>query len=720
MASATSAPAPGIRRTGPIDLLLGAVLFAAVFLAYLPALDGGRILDDDLHITRPELQSVRGLGRIWFEIGATQQYYPVLHSAFWLEHRLWGDAVAGYHLANVALHALASLLVVALMRRLRLPGAWLGGFLFALHPVAVESVAWIAEQKNTLSTVFALGAATAYLRFEEHRRRPSFWTALGLFALALLSKTAVVTLPAALLVIVWWRRGRLEWRRDFAPLLPWFGLAAVIGVVTVIVERRLLAGIAADLALTPVQRVLVAGRALWFYAGKLAWPAGLTFFYPRWNVDPTAAAWYLYLLATLATAGGLGGLAWARGRRGPLAAFLCFAGTMAPVLGFLNVEWFVFSFVADHLQYLSSVALLVPAAALAATQAERLPREWIRLAPAAAALAPAVLGWLTWQQCGRYRDPVTFYRTAAELSPASAIAHNHYGAALAVTPGRLPEAIAEFEQALRLSPGFAEIHENLGTALLRDPAHREDGLRELAMAARLRPDRKSAHDKLAFALAEIPGRLPETIAELRASLRIDPADPLVHDALGFALLQDPAQAEAAAAEFHEALRLNPDLAEAHAHLGKILAATPGGAGAALAEYETALRLQPGFADAHYSLGNLLLRLPGRAAEGRTQLAEAIRLRPDFAEAHTNLGIALLDLAGGGPEAIAHFEAALRARPDFAPAENSLGIALAQSGRLAEAAAHFAAAVRLDPNFTQARANLGNAQQLLQENSGPRH
>ena len=716
MAAVSRIPDPSIPRDRRRDGLLAALLLGAVLLAYFPALHGGRIIDDDLHITRPELQSAGGLARIWFELGATQQYYPVLHSAFWLEHRLWGDAVTGYHLVNVLLHAGAALLLVGLMRALRLPGAWLGAFLFALHPVCVESVAWIAEQKNTLSTVFALGAALAYLRFESQRRASTYWLALGLFTLALLSKTAVVTLPAALLVVAWWQRGRLDWRRDVRPLLPWFALCVVMSAVTLVVEHRLLAGIAADLALTPVQRLLTAGRALWFYAGKLAWPAGLTFFYPRWTVDPSAAWQYLFPLAAIALAAGLWFLA--RRQRGPLAAFLCFAGTLSPVLGFFNVEWFVFSYVADHLQYLSSVALIIPLAALLAARAEALPAELHRLAPAVAGVVLAVLGTLTWQQCGRYRDPVTFYRTAAELSPASAIAHNHYGAALAAVPGRMTEAIAEFETALRISPRFGEIHENLGTALLHDPARQAEAVGHLEEARRLRPDRKSTHDKLALALSDVPGRLPEAIAEYQTSLRIDPADPLVHDALGLALMQDPRRLAEAGAEFEAAFRLKPDFAEAHLHLGRLLAGDPSFAGQAIAEYEAALRIQPGSADAHYSLGNILLRVPGRADEALDHFGTALRLRPDFAEAHTNLGIALLNIPGRLPEAITHFEAALRARPDFALAENSLGIALAQTpGRLPEAAVHFAAAVRLDPNFTQARNNLRNAQQLLQQ-SGP--
>jgi tetratricopeptide (TPR) repeat protein len=705
-----------IRPGGRRDLLLAVSLFAAALLAYFPALNGGRLLDDDLHITKPELQSIGGLGRIWFDVGATQQYYPVVHTAFWVEHRLWGDAAAGYHLINVLLHAGAAGLVVVLMRRLRLPGAWLAAFLFALHPVCVESVAWIAEQKNTLSTVLALGAALAYLRFDQQRHRSHYWLALGLFALALLSKTAVVTLPVTLLVVFWWQRSHLGWHRDVRPLLPWFALAGAVGLITLSVERRLLVGIRADFALTLAERVLVAGRAFWFYLGKLVWPAGLTFFYPRWAVN-TAAAWqYLYPLAAATLAAGL----WimARRRRGPLAAFLCFAGTLVPVLGFFNVEWFVFSYVADHLQYLASLGFIIPLAAVLTMGAERTPAATRRVASAGAGVLLATLGVLTWQQCGRYRDPVTFYRTAAVLNPASAMAHNHLGAALAALPGRMPEALAQFELALRLNARSSEVHENIGTALLQDPARRAEAVAHLEAARSLRPDRKSAHDKLAFALSDLPGRRSEAIAECQASLQIDPTDPFVHDALGRVLMQDPRRLEEAEAEFAAALRLKPDFAEAHYHLGKLLAGAPDRAAAAILEYEAALRIQPASAEAHYDLGNLLLRIPGRAPEALDHFAEALRIRPDFAEAHNNLGNALMDIHGRLPEAIAHFEAALRVRPDFAGAENNLGIALASSpGRLPEAVAHFEAALRIDPEFAPARTNLRSAQQLLEQMRG---
>ncbi|MDI1318806.1 MAG: hypothetical protein PSW75_01255, partial [bacterium] len=333
-----------------------ALVFLLILVAYLPALSGGLLWDDNGHITRTDLRSWEGLFRIWSEIGATQQYYPLLHSAFWLEHHLWGDATLGYHLLNVLLHATTACLFGRLLQRLAVPGAWLAALLFALHPVCVESVAWISEQKNTLSAVFYLAAALAYLRFDDGERTPRRYVlATGLFVLALLTKSVTATLPAALLVVGWWRRGRLDWRRDVRPLLPWFVLAGASGLFTAHFESALIGAQGADFNLGVLQRCLLAGRVVWFYLGKLAWPADLIFIYPRWTID-TAVWWqWLFPLAGLAL---LGGLAWwSRQSRGPLAAALLFGGTLFPVLGFVNVYPFVFSFVADHFQYLASLAV---------------------------------------------------------------------------------------------------------------------------------------------------------------------------------------------------------------------------------------------------------------------------------------------------------------------------------------------------------------------------
>lgn len=679
---------------GRWDLALTVLLFASALVAYFPAHAGGLLLDDDLHITVPGLRSLGGLWRIWFDVGATQQYYPVLHTAFWLEHRLWGDSVAGYHLVNVLLHAGASGLVVVLMRRLRLPGAWFAAFVFALHPVCVESVAWIAEQKNTLSTVFALGAVIAYVEFDRDRRPSRYWLAFGLFALALLSKTVVATLPAVLIVVAWWQRGRIDLRRDVRPLLPWFALAAVVSLVTVSVENTLLAGVGAAFRLAPVERVLLAARAFWFYFSELAWPSGLTFFYPKWQVSASAGWQYIYPVAAVALAAGF--LLLAKRTRGPLSALLCFAGTLVPVLGFFNVEWFVFSYVADHLQYLSILCFVIPVCAALAMGAERLSSGMRRLALCAAGVWVAALGVLTWQQCGRYGDPVTFYRVALALNPASGAAHNNLGTVLMALPDRMPEAIAEFEAALRLSPNAPEGHENLGAALLKDPNRRAEAAAQFEAALRLRPGRKSTHDRLAEALSGIPGRMQDAIEQYQASLRIDPKDPVDHNFLGVALMQDPNRLGEAEAEFREALSLRPDYPEAHNNLGNALRRAPGRLNDAIGEFEEAVRLEPGFAEAHNGLGLALAQVPGRLGDATAEFREAIRLDPNLAGAHGNLGIAFIMTPGHLDDAITELKEAVRLKPDLASGWHMLGVAWARSGNLSQAADAFREELHLSP------------------------
>ncbi|HXN49238.1 MAG TPA: tetratricopeptide repeat protein [Bryobacteraceae bacterium] len=676
-------------------------VFAAVVAAYWPALRGGLLWDDAAHVTPPALQSLDGLWRIWFSLGATQQYYPLLHSAFWLEHRLWGDAVLGYHLANLAEHALAACLVVLIVRRLALPGAWLAGLIFALHPVSVEAVAWISEQKSTLSAVFFLSSALVYLGFDRTRCRSSYFWALGLFVLALLSKTVTATLPAALLVIFWWQRGRLDWRRDVRPLVPWFALGASAGLFTAWVERTFIGAQGAEFRLTPIQRLLVAARAVCFYAGKLIWPVNLTFSYPRWTIDPAVWWQYLYPLAILALAVALAIVA--RRRRGPLAVLLLFAGTLFPALGFLNAFPFVYSFVADHFQYLASLALIVPFCVV--VQKLRIPQP--RAAgPLLAAALLLVLGALTWRQSGMYRNVETLWRTTLARNPESWMAHNNLGLALAEMPGRLPEAMAEYQAALRLKPDSAEAHNNLGSALSQI-GRLADAVSEFQAALRIEADYSEARNNLGLVLAQMPGHAADAIAEQQAAVRLKPNEPRVHIALAHTLLLFPGRTADAIAELQAALRLEPANAEAHNDLGRALAQLsklPD----ALAEFETAVRLKPDFAEAHNNLGTALAQTPGRAADGMAEFQTALRIRPDFADAHNNLGLALMQMPGRAADALAEFQAALRAQPDYAPAHRSLGDALAMSGRMPEAVNEFRAAVRILPNDPEAHSILGMA------------
>jgi len=621
-------------------------VLAASLAAYWPMLQGGQIWDDDAHVTVPMLRSLHGLWRIWFELGATQQYYPVLHSAFWLEHRLWGDATLGYHLTNVFLHATAACLLAVILRRLwkREDAAWLAAFLFALHPVCVESVAWISEQKNTLSAVFYLLSALTYLRFDRERGRGTYVLALGLFILAVLSKSVTATLPAALLVVLWWQRGSLSWKRDVIPVLPWFVIGATAGLFTAWVERRYIGAEGAAFTLSLLQRCLLAGRVAWFYLAKLVWPADLIFIYPHWTIEAGAPWQWVFPFGAVVLIVVLWRLR--RRSRGPLAGALFFVGTLFPALGFFNVYPFIFSYVADHFQYLASLGII----ALAAAAWTRWTRGSIVLAVAVACL----LGGLTWRQSRLYRDPEILYRTTLAKNPGAWITEASLGADLVAT-GRVPEAIPHYERALRLEPTFAQGYYDLGNALAQ------------------------------------AGRLPEAIDSYRQAVRLKPYYGEAHNNLGVALA-DAGRVSEAVVEYEAALQLDPDHIEAHNNLGNALIRLHRPA-EAIVQFQAALRLDPGLAEAHYGWGIALAGL-GKLPEAIAEYEQALRLKPDYAQAHANLAGALAN-TGRLPEAITEYEAALRLEPGDAPVHYNLGLALRLVGRTAEAQAQIDEASRLE-------------------------
>jgi protein O-mannosyl-transferase len=569
------------------------LILSAVFVAYLPALNGGLLWDDLSHITVPELRSLEGLWRIWTEVGATQQYYPMLHSAFWLEHRLWGDSLVGYHLAAIALHSAAALLLVLILRRLEVHGALFAGLIFALHPVCVESVAWISEQKNTLSAVFYLASAYVYLRFAARAglkasttntgvvptgvvptgvvptgvvptgvvptfRSAGYWVSFALFVCALLSKTVTASLPAALLLVMWWKRGSLEWRRDVLPLIPWLVVAAIAGAFTIWFEHDVIGARGADFTLSYVERLLLAGRVIWFYLAKLFWPAGLNFMYPRWTIDVSAGWQYLFSIAAVVMAGALGVLA--RRYRGPLAGYLFFVGTLVPVLGFVNVFPFLFSYVADHFQYLASLGLIVPVASVLAIATSRLGSLLQRVLAAALIVT---LGVLTWNRSAVYRDAETLYRDVIRQNPQSWMAYQNLGTELA-SRNRLTEAIDAYEAALRARPAYPEARSNLVLA----------------------------HMKLGDADAEVPDRVTSAIWHYESVLRLEPDHFRANYNLGTLLMDLPERHADAIGHLEAAVRKRPDSAEARVNLGIVLADVPARAREAIEHLETALTKRP--------------------------------------------------------------------------------------------------------------------------------
>jgi tetratricopeptide (TPR) repeat protein len=549
--------------------VLSALLFAALLLAYYPALHGTPVWDDEHHLTRPDLRSWAGLARIWFDLGATQQYYPVTHSAFWLEHSLWGDWFTGYHLVNVILHTVSALLLVRILRRLEIRGAWLAGALWALHPVQVESVAWMSELKNTLSGVCYFGAGLLYLRFDRERSPKVYFAAFGLFIIGLFAKSVIDTLPAALLLIFYWKRGKLLWQRDVVPLIPVFVIGIAAGLVTASVERTLIGAEGDNFNFSLLERGLIAGRAFWLYLGKLVWPADLIFIYPRWEIS--ASDWWQFLFPALAL-GFIAGLAWMcrRWGRGPMVAILYFAGTLFPALGFINIYPFRYSFVADHFQYLACAGPIVLFSAGVAWLSERTVKRYPLAMQGCCAILPAALMILTWRQCGTYSDIETLWRTTIAKNPECWMACNNLGMVLD-QQGRLEEAVTEFREALRINPDYAKCHFNLGNALYQQ-GHAEEAMGEYRAASRINPAVADPHGNLGLVLSR-QGRAEEAIAEFREALRLNPADGRVHFNLGMALLRE-GQMEAAMAEMEKALELLPGDPSIENQLAWTLATAP--------------------------------------------------------------------------------------------------------------------------------------------------
>jgi tetratricopeptide (TPR) repeat protein len=675
------------------------LVLLTVFLVYLPALNGGLLLDDDSHITKPELQSIGGLYRIWFEVGATYQYYPLLHSAFWFEHMLWNDSALGYHAVTLLWHMTSVVLLYLILTRLRIPGALLAVAIFALHPVMVESVAWMSEQKNTLSAVFCLSALLAYLKFDESRYGFYYFTALCLFVLGLLTKTVITaTLPATLLVVFWWQRGSLSWKRDIRPLLPFLVVGAMGGFVTAWVERKLIGAEGVDFELTLLERGLVAGRVVWFYLSKLVWPTNLTFFYPRWDVNPKEWWQWLFPIATLGAF--VGSWAMRRRSRAPLAAWLLFVGTLVPVLGFLNVYPFIFSFVADHFQYLASLGIIVPVSAAIATGLERASLPIRRAGAVLCILLVATLAVLTLQQSRMYADVVTLYRTTIERNPDSWAAHNNLGTILSAQ-NQQQEAIEHYRAAIRVRPDYVAAHTNLGTALAAT-GQLPEAFDHLHKAIELQPESVAAHRSLGNALANA-GRHAEAIDEYQAALMLRPEDSLTLNSLG-AALTTIGRLPQAIEHLQLAVRLNPASQEARANLGNALARS-GNLLEGIAELQRAIELRPDDAGTLNNLGIALLQA-GRFPEAIQQLRRAVQLSPT-ADAHNNLGTAFMQ-TGRLPEAIGEFQAALALKPDFAGALSNLGNVLTRVNRFPEAIEHLERAVQLQPDFTDAHISLGAA------------
>jgi len=617
--------------------LWGLFLIALILMAYARVFNAGFIWDDESHLTRnPCIVGPLGLKEIWTSTRAV--YYPLVLTSFWSLHKLVGLSPSPYHILNVLLHVASAVLLWRVLRQLDVRGAWLGAVLWALHPVMVQSVAWVTELKNTQSCLFYLLSIFWFLKVdaEENGNSVRWWRfgwALLFFVVAVLSKPSTVMLPVVIALCVWWRRGRIRWR-DLATLVP-FALISALASVWTIWEQKFHSGaIGSEWAQLWPERLIIAGRAIWFYLGKLVWPDPLIFIYPRWEINSLQLTAYLPLLAALA---GLFALWLIRGKwsRPVFFAAAYFVISLFPVLGFFTVYFFRYSFVSDHFQYLASMGPLALAGAGITAGTDSI--KWKPFLRAAMCGILLLFGFLTWRQSAIYHGLVTLYTATLAKNPGCWMAHYNLGIVLR-DQGETDEAIAHYRQAVALRPNYAEAHYNLGRALVEK------------------------------------GEVDDAIAHYERALAINPADAEAHNNLGVTLFLN-GRVDDAITHYQKALAIRPDYSDASCNLANALL-SKGDMEAAIVRYMACLALSPNQAEAQYNLASALLR-KGRTDEAIDHYRKTLELRPENADAHANLGSAFL-AKDRIQEAIAQYRNALAIAPENMAAQSNLAWLLATS------------------------------------------
>jgi protein O-mannosyl-transferase len=544
----------------------GAAFFLLVTIVlYLPSLQGGFVWDDNILIAgNPLIKASDGLYRFWFTTEA-RDYYPLTWSFWWIQWRLWGGSASGYHAVNILLHALNAVAIWILLRRLAIPGALWAALVFAIHPVNVATVAWISEQKNTLSLFFSLMAILLYLKFDKENRWQWLGFSLAAFLLALLAKSAVAMLPVVLLGCVWWRHGQVR-RKDVIFISPYFVLSLILGLATVWFQYHRV--LDADSVRTDgfPSHLIIAGCAPWFYLYKALLPFDLSAIYPRWDINP--ANWISYVPGT-ALVGCFALFWWKRKTWGRplLFGFGCFVVMLFPVLGFFNQDFYQYSFVADPWQYYSIAGIIGLAVAAGMSLNHRLDRQqqsWAAVAGLAVLLA---LGSSTWTRANVYASEKTLWEDTAGKNPNSWVVHYNLGTWL-LEAARFDQAIVQFREAARLRPDLAKVHTNLGIALAQDDKLPE-AVAEFERTLQINPNLFEVQGNLGHVLVLL-GRVPEAIAHWEQALRIKPDSAEVHYDLGVTFEQ-VGRPDAAIEQYELALKFKPDMVDAQNQLTRLRA-----------------------------------------------------------------------------------------------------------------------------------------------------
>jgi len=622
-----------------------AVIVTLTCIAYFPVVRAGYIWDDDDYVTEnPLLLNAQGMWDIWFSIKQPSQYFPLTYASFWFEYRLWGEHPLGYHINNVLLHAANACLVWIILCRLKIPGAMIASLLFAVHPVHVESVAWVTERKNTLSTLFYLLATLQWVKWldvstsvsvpidEMQKGEPGtkphrhWWLAMLFFVLAMFAKTTACTLAPILILIAHLSGHRLD-RRLLLRIVPFFFAGLVMGLITIWYEHVKQGTSGQQFAMSMVDRVSLASRALWFYLGKLFWPMDLSFSYTRWDLGSRPMIWLAYCLACVSLLAGII-LAQRRIGRWAIVASGFFFCSLLPLIGFIPLYTFLYSFVADHYQYVASIA---PLAAVGAGMA-RLKLRMVLVAPII-----AVLIGLTIHRAGIYQNSETLWRDTLAKNPNSWMVNLNLGQVLATDPSKKAEAIASFERAYELAPDRIDTQYRLGTARI-------------------------AQD-----------RLDEALAIFDQVISVEPKFAEAYFAKA-GVLETRGQVDEAEVWYRKSVAVRPTYAQAWFALAVLLESRNRQEEAAEA-YLASLLHKPNYAAAHYNLAGIY-RKRMQFAEAESHLRHAIAADPDWAEAHVNLGD-LLFAQRRFSESAKYFESALQIRPDLTVARRGLDAARAR-------------------------------------------
>ena len=695
-------------------------LAAMILAAYWPAYFAGFVWDDKVFLDASAMLSLRGLADIWLTPGSLVfegHYWPVVYTTFWLEHKAWAWTCAfaancadhgfnplPFHLLNIALHGVNTILLWRLLQRLAVPGAWLAAAVFALHPAHVEAVAWVIARKDLLATLFYLLAADCWLRYRELSSAASkrhansrlrsasraYLALTALFTAGMLSKSFVITLPAAMLVWAWWKHGRIA-AGDCAQAAPLLLLGGGI-IVFDLIQYSARADLELDYSF--IERMLIAAKALWFYAGKLLWPHPLLAIYPLWDTAPGKWLNWLPLLAALGLAAGLY-LARERIGRGPLAGALFFAITLSPVLGFGDNAFMLFAFAADRYQYLASAGLIAVLSAAATVAygrlagmakanepppesavakqyrggtAEPLPENQagagrssragarrgiaVCAAPAGRTLAGLLLaacGALTFRHAHTFQNEIALFSHVVAHNPRAYHIHFNLGNAL-MEAKRFDEAAAALAIAAERNPETVNIHINRGVVALETERY-QDAEISFRRAIALEAGNFHAKQNLAAALRR-QKRFEESLAAMRDAAALLPSPPGQHY---YFMAQDAVELsrhEDAERYLRQALQADPAHAKARQQLLFIYLDA--------ARYEAALQLEPALPQVLEKLAYASYN-EGRVEEALNLYRHSTAISPDNPHAHANLGAALAQL-GRYQEALQSLNQALTLNP----------------------------------------------------------